>query len=193
MVGTELAIRPATPRQRGHAGWLSTAIGTWVLALLVCLLLAATVSFAPGGHSLARALLGAGARIAPHPASGRTVVYALGLLLNNTIVALWPLTGLFVLRDFPSSLRRVFIGVVVLSGARSAAPLAAAIGLWGTRLLPYIPNAPFELAAITTGGVLYVLASGQRLSGRALRTGVTAVLVLLLIAAALETWAVPAH
>jgi hypothetical protein len=59
--------------------------------------------------------------------------------------------------------------------------------------VPYIPNAPFELAAITTGGVLYVLASRQRISRPALRTGIAAVVVLLTLAAALETWAVPSH
>jgi hypothetical protein len=120
VVGAELAS-PAAKHRSELATWVAVALATWGLALLGCALLALTVGVAPGGHWVAHSLLGASATITPHPASGRTVGYALGLLLNNAIVALWPLTGLFVLRDFPPAWRRVFIAVVVLSGVRSVA------------------------------------------------------------------------
>lgn len=169
------------------------ALAAWALAMVAFASIALVVRFAPGAATVAHALLGTSPGVVPHSSSGRTVGYALGLLVNNTIVALWPLSGLYLLRDLPRVWRRGFIVIVVAASARSVAPVAAATGLWGARLLPYIPNAPFELAAITTGGVLYVLRSDRRISVLALRGGVIAVVLLLMIAAALETWAVPAH
>ncbi len=169
----------------------AVALATWALGVAACALAALSVELVPGAAAIAHSVLGARPGAVPHPASGRTVGYAVGLLVNNAVVALWPLTGLFLLRGAPRSWRRAFVAVVVLSTIRSVVPLAAAIGLWGTRLLPYIPNAPFELGAITTSGVLYVLRSDNRISPRALRSGAAAVGLLLVIAAALETWAVP--
>jgi hypothetical protein len=169
------------------------ALVTWALAVMAFALIVFFVRFAPGGLTIAHALLGTKPDAVPHSTSGRSLGYAFGLLVNNAIVALWPLSGLFLMRDLPSTWRRVFIAIVVAAAVRSVAPVAVATGVWGSRLLPYIPNAPFELAAITTGGVLYVLRSDRRISALALRNGVTAVLLLLLVAAALETWAVPSH
>ncbi len=111
----------------------------------------------------------------PHPTSDRTVGYALRLLFNNAIVALGRLTGLYFLRGRRPRWRRVFLGVVVLSALRSIAPRRGRLGLWGTRLLPYIPNAPFELAAITTSPVLYALRSDSRISLRELSGGITVI------------------
>jgi hypothetical protein len=191
MVSSELTLpRPACV---GRSSLPVVALATWVAAVIGIAVVAIAIATTPDGRLVAHALLGANPRIAPHAASGRTLGYAFGLLVNNAIVALWPLTGLFLLHDFPRSWRRVFIAVVVLAAVRSVVPVAAALGLWGTRLLPYIPNAPFELAAITTGAVLYVLRSDQRISPRSLGTGVVAVGLLLAIAAVLETWAVPAR
>jgi hypothetical protein len=184
-----LIVRPASGP--GVLSLLAVALAAWGFAVVACALATLLIDVVPGAAAIAHSALGAKPGVVPHPASGRTVGYALGLLVNNALVALWPLTGLFLLRDAPRSWRRAFIGVVVVSALRSVVPLAAAVGLWGTRLLPYIPNAPFELGAITTSGVLYVLRSEDRISLRALRYGTAAVGLLLLIAAALETWAVP--
>jgi hypothetical protein len=182
------------PRSVGPTSTLPTvALATWALALLAFALIAFVVRFAPGGATIAHALLGTKPNAVPHSTSGRTLGYAFGLLVNNATVALWPLSGLYLLRDCPRAWRRVFIAIVVLAAVRSVAPAAVATGVWGSLLLPYIPNTPFELAAITTGGVLYVLRSDRQISALALRNGVTAVVVLLVIAAALETWAVPSH
>jgi hypothetical protein len=182
------------PRAVGPTSTLPTvALATWALAVTAFALIAFVVRFAPGGATVAHALLGTKPSAVPHSTSRGTLGYALGLLVNNVIVALWPLSGLYLLRDCPRPWRRVFIAIVVAAAVRSVAPVAVATGVWGSRLLPYIPNAPFELAAITTGGVLYVLRSDRRISAIALRSGVAAVLLLLLIAAVLETWAVPSQ
>jgi hypothetical protein len=189
--------RPGLAAERRSVGPTSTlptiALATWALAVLAFALIAFGARFAPGGATMAHGLLGTKPDAVPRSTSGRSLSYAFGLLVNNAIVALWPLSGLYLMRDLPSSWRRVFIVIVVAAAIRSVAPVAVATAVWGSRLLPYIPNAPFELAAITTGGVLYVLRSDRRISTLALLNGVTAVLLLLLIAAALETWAVPSH
>lgn len=191
MVGTGLTV---TQSHRLDAWALpATALTIWATAALACVLFALVVWLVPDGSVLAHALLGIKPSVVPHSTSNRTLGYALGLLFNNAIVALWPLTGLYILRDVKSRWRRLFLAVVVLFALRSIAPVAAALGLWGTRLLPYIPNAPFELAAITTGAVLYVLGSTQRISGRELTVGIAVVGLLLVTAAALETWAAPLH
>lgn len=163
----------------------------WAAAALSCVLVALMVWLIPDGRAIAHGLLGINPGVVPHATSDGTVGYALRLLCNNAIVALWPLTGLYLLLGVDRRWRRVFLGVVVLSAARSVAPVAFALGLWGTRLLPYIPNAPFELAAITTSPVLYLLRSTQRISFRELTVGITVIGALLVTAAALETWAVP--
>jgi hypothetical protein len=189
VVGTKLTVRLT---HRVDVRTLpAAALTAWATATLASALVALMVWLTPEGGALAHSLLGTGPRVVPHATSNRTVGYALRLLLNNAIVALWPLTGLYILRDVDSWWRRAFMVVVVLSALRSIAPVAAALGLWGTRLLPYIPNAPFELAAITTSPVLYALWSGRRISVRELSVGITVIGALLVTAAALETWAVP--
>jgi hypothetical protein len=121
---------------------LRVTVAAWVAAVLAIVLVALIVGCIPGTTRLAHDAFGISLTVGPHSTSGRSVGYALRVFFNNTLLALWPLTGLYLLRDVPGSWWRVWNGLVVLIAVRNIAPVPAALGVWGVRVLPYIPNAP---------------------------------------------------
>jgi hypothetical protein len=75
--------------------------------------------------------------------------------------------------------------------AVNVVPVGVALGAYGPAVLPYIPNLPFEWAALAAGASAWLLQRHGTLTvhgGLALLTPTTC---MLLAAAALETYAVP--
>lgn len=148
------------------------------------LLWSATVIAA--GASAAGLRLGA-AVSAPHDALAPTVATAWSLLSHNAVVALWPLA--LVALGWPQipAVRRAGDALVMAQlashGATVGLALGAQPGLW--RFLPHLPA---EWVGIAAPGAAWFLARRGLGASRAL-AGVS--LSALLVAAALETWAVP--
>jgi hypothetical protein len=163
----------------------------YLATLAAVLLLAAAVSAAGVIRELAHALVPFDWRIAPHDPNAHNATTALSLWFHNARVALAPLAAAAAVQNHPGRLRRtgdLLLGVVF---AANVVPLAVELGTWGSRLLPYIPNAPVELLALVAGPVSWWLVTRGRLPVRSLWPIAATAVALLLLAACLETWAVP--
>lgn len=128
--------------------------------------------------------------VAPHDPNARTVGTALGLWLHNSKLTLAPIGLAAAVQNHRGKLRTAGDILLAFIFAVDLIPLGVDLGTWGTRLMPYIPNAPAELLAATSGFVSWWLVTRGRLSVRSLLFVVAAIAPLLLIAACLETWAV---
>lgn len=130
-------------------------------------------------------------RTAPHPALNGTLSDALSILQNNLRVLAVPF--LLAALRFPASRLGRPSGDAIIAGliAASTIPVGIALGRWQERLLPYLPQLPFEWAALTvaTGAWLAARHGGARARELAI-LGATAT-VLLIGGASLETWCTP--
>ncbi len=174
-------------RRRGLAEELALAYGAgWTVLVAV----AGVCAVVPGArwlahHELALALH---VRIAPAPApSSRGAAWILVDIIRATG---WPLLAA-IGAQHPSWLRRVTHGAVLASLAANLLPVAAAIGVYRSALVPYLPHLPLELYAITTGPTAWLLSTRGQLTRRELALVALSMLVALALAAGLETWAVP--
>jgi hypothetical protein len=87
--------------------------------------------------------------------------------------------------------RQVGDAVVLVVIAVNAIPVGIALGRWQSRLIPYVPQLPLEWAALILAVSAWLTirtttATRHRIAGLAASTA-----VLVLTAAALETWATP--
>ena len=163
----------------------------YLATLAGLLLLAAAVGAVGPVRDLAHTLVPFDWRIAPHDPNAHDVATALSLWFHNARVALAPLAAAAAVQTHRGRLHRagdLLLGVVF---AANVIPLAVELGTWGSRLLPYIPNAPVELLALVAGPVSWWLVTRGRLPVRSLWLTAAIVVALLLLAACLETWAVP--
>ena len=163
----------------------------YLATLAGLLLLAAAVGAVGPVRGLAHALVPFDWRVAPHDPNAHDTATALNLWFHNARVALAPLAAAAAVQNHAGRLRRigdVLLGVVF---AANVVPLAVELGTWGSRLLPYIPNAPAELLALVAGPVSWWLVTRGRVPLRSLWRIAAIVVALLLLAACLETWAVP--
>lgn len=128
--------------------------------------------------------------VAPHDPNARNISTALRLWLHNSKLSLAPIALAAAVQHHPGKLRRAGDIVLAFIFALDLIPLGVDLGTWGGQLLPYIPNAPVELLAATSGFVSWWLVTRGRLHVRSLLLVVAAVAPLLLLAACLETWAV---
>jgi hypothetical protein len=162
------------------------------LATVAGLLLLATAVGAIGAvRDVAQTVVPFDWRIAPHDPNAHDVATALSLWFHNARLALAPLAAAAAVQTHRGRLRQagdLLLGVVF---AANVIPLAVELGTWGSRLLPYIPNAPVELLALVAGPVSWWLVTRGRLPVRSLWLIAAIVVALLLLAACLETWAVP--
>ena len=115
----------------------------------------------------------------------------LALVAHNLPIAAWPIL-LGVIGANRSARGRIAAdGLVGAALIANTAPVGAALAAYGPRLFPYIPQLPLEWAALTLGTSTWLM---QRRRPLQLAEGIalfalTAALVL--IAAVLETVAVP--
>jgi hypothetical protein len=159
-----------------------TSLGVWALTAAVALITAAL----PAAGQLARDAL----RLALAPASAPSATRMLSVALTNAFAAGWPL--LLALLDGPQRAIRVVHRALIAGWlAVNVIPVGAAIGAYGTRILPYLPHLPLEWTAIALALAGYLHARGRQAPGRALLAPALALAVLLIAAAALETYATP--
>ena len=127
----------------------------------------------------------------PHPALTGTIGDALSILAANARTLAIPfafdLLGLAMSR--PGRLLGD-VGILAVT-AISTVNVGLALGRWGTRLLPYIPQLPLEWAALAFAISAWLHTRDQQTSRRALLPMAALTAALLIAAAAVETWATP--
>lgn len=172
--------------------WLRPYLITYLTTLTGLLVLAAAVAFVTPVRDLAHLILPVQRGHAPHdPTSTHNVATALSLWIHNARLSLAPLAAAAAVQHRPGRLRRAVDVLLIIVLALNLIPVAIELGTWGSRLLPYIPNAPVELLALLTGPVSWWLVTRGRLPLRSLWLSTAAVVALMAAAACLETWAVP--
>ena len=127
----------------------------------------------------------------PHTTLAGSFDDAAGIFQNNARVLAAPF--LLVLLGLPHSRlgRRAGDLVVTALTAASTIPVGLELGRWQGRLIAYLPQLPFEWAALAVA--VHVWISGRSRRGPTHRLMVLAglTLALLIAAASLETWATP--
>lgn len=155
------------------------------------LAVSATCALLPTARLVAHRLLSLELHVRIHPAPRPTLHTAVGLLVNNVRASGWPLLAATLGAARSTVLRRVTHAAVVASLAVNLLPVAAAIGVYRSQLVPYLPHLPLELYAITTGPTAWLLATHGALTRRQIALVAASMLLALIGAALLETWAVP--
>jgi hypothetical protein len=161
------------------AGWLAVAA-----AALLCALV-------PAARWLAHHAFGLQLHARLHRAPAPSVDGALALLANNVRATCWPLLPVALRAERYPGVRRLVDVAVALGLAVNLLPVGAALGAYGPRLVPFLPQLPLELYATTAGPACWWLCSRRALGNRALAAVAGSTLLTLLIAAGLETWGVP--
>jgi hypothetical protein len=129
--------------------------------------------------------LAAGVNPPPH------IEHALTLAAHNVPICAWPLL-LGVAGAHRHRLATRFAdGLVLACMVANTLPVGAALGAYGTRLLPYLPQLPLEWAALALGAGGWLIQRRRALAiGEGLRC-LALIACVLLCAALLETAAVP--
>jgi hypothetical protein len=186
-------LAATTPRHAGHGrlgelrrAWLAAYGATWVLTLIPAALLAIDVAKVDGPvrHTL-------GASLNPQQNPPPNIGHVLMLVAHNLPLAAWPLL-LGVMGAHRRRLTRQLTDTLVAAWlTANVLPVGAALGAYGPRLLAFIPQVPFEWAALALGASAWLM---QRREPLTIREGLALFAViggLLLCAAVLETVAVP--
>lgn len=178
-----LGIAPVASRASGWA-WVYAAL--WASTLL----LAASTATAGGavvGAARAWLDLPLSAQNNPPPA----LWGVLALAAHNVRIASWPLLlGVLGTHRSPRAVRALD-AIVALAALANIAPVGVALGAYGPRLLPFIPQLPLEWAALALGTSSWL---SQRKAPLHLREGLVLfglIVCLLLGAAVLERAGVP--
>jgi hypothetical protein len=189
MAAPELIAPPARHGRLARAAfgaWLTAYVAIWLATLGAAALLAAA-----GGtltdttrHVLALRLSPA---VNPPPSLERV----LGLALHNFPIAAWPLLLGAVGAERHALGRRIGDIAVIGWMAANTLPVGAALGAYGTGLLPYLPHLPLEWAGLALGASGWALQRRQPLE-RAEAVVLLGVLASMLIcAASVEVLATP--
>jgi hypothetical protein len=162
-----------------YAGvWAATLSGWIALELL-----------GEGAKAGARSLIGArpDASAGPEP----RLCHVLALAAHNLPIAAWPLL-LSVVVAHRQRLQRLcadaLLAVVLIV---NTAPVGAALAVYGTRLVVFIPQLPLEWAALSLGAASWLSQRNRPLTPRQGLTMLGVIAALVTVAAALETLAVP--
>jgi hypothetical protein len=161
---------------------VKTAIYTSILTVLI-------VTLAGVAAGLIDAHLAGSTR--PHPTLTGSLSDWLGILSTNLRALAVPFI-LAALR-FPATRLGRTIGDAVVAAliAFSTLSVGVAIGRWGGRLIVYLPHLPLEWAALSLALAAWLLIRTGRAPRRLLVEFAVAIVVLLVGAASLETWATP--
>lgn len=165
--------------------------GAWALAYaaLWAGTLAAAALVALAGHTLTapvKATLALRLTATSQPRAGR----ALALAAHNIPIACWPL----LLGLGPRRSPRTRAALDALIGACALAntiTVGAALGAYGSALIPYIPQLPLEWAGLAGGYGAWLIERARPLRGSERLALLSATVALLALAAASETYAVP--
>jgi hypothetical protein len=188
MATAELGRRAgeASPVRRFWGAWLRAYCGIWTATLVVAMLVVIG-----GGRLKAPVSQFLGARLDPQLNAPPKIGHVLELAAHNLPIEAWPvLLGVLGAHRHPTAKT---IADIVVGAAMTVNILivGSALGAYGPALLPYVPQLPLEWAALALGASSWLLQRRQALTVRegALCVGVIA--CVLLLAAALETVAVP--
>jgi hypothetical protein len=159
---------------------------TWALTLAPAALLA----IAPARlQALVRGALGATLRAQRNPPPN--IGHVLVLLTHNLPLASWPLL-LGVLEAERHHLARGLADTLVaVCLAVNTLPVGAALGVYGLALLPFVPQVPFEWAALALGASAWFLQRREPLRGTEKIALLALIAGALACAGTLETVAVP--
>ncbi len=177
---------PTPPARRLGARLAIAYAAGWSVVLAMALACAVL----PAARRLAHVAFGLALRARLHPPPAPSAAGALSLLANNARAAGWPLLPCALDAGRYPVLRRLVDVTVLLGVAVNLLPVGAALGVYRVRLLPYLPQLPFELYGVTSAAAGW-RASRRRLHRRELAAAAASVLIALILAAVLETWAVP--
>jgi hypothetical protein len=157
----------------------------------VALSAAAVIGFTTLGIGLALVDPALAGSTRPHPAFTGSVGDAVAILQNNARVLATPF--LLVLLGFPRSRLGRRAGDLILTAltAASTIPVGLELGRWQGRLLPYIPQLPLEWAALALALGAWLTTRADQASRRQLVVLAASITVLLVGAAAIETWCTP--
>jgi hypothetical protein len=186
-------LSPSRPRGRRRwfpadlpATWLYAYATVWIVTLVsaAVVVIAGPPLIVPVRHVLGLTL---SAHRNPHPNIGRI----LASVAHNTPIVGWPLLlGIMGAHRHPTA-RYGADGVLLACVLLNTLQVGAALGAYGTALLAYIPNVPFEWAGLALGASAWLLQRRRALTvgqGFALLALIVGVL---LCAATLETVGVP--
>lgn len=189
MAATELT--GARPRPRPPAGGIGRA---WVCAYTAIwsVTLTAAAVVALGGAALSQRTRGAlGLALTPAGNPPPSPERVLALAAHNVPIAAWPLLLGLLADPRRRIVRHAADGLVAVCLLANAAPVGAALGAYGARVLPYVPQLPIEWAGLALGYGSW-LVGRRRTIGAAERAGwLTAIILVLVLAAIIETVAVP--
>jgi hypothetical protein len=184
MAAAELSnARPGARCQRSLMCTLAESyLALWASTIAVAGL--CTIAF----RSDARAILGLhlAGRLAPAASATRM----LSLVAHNLPIAGWPLL-LGRMRITRALARRLTDALVLGCALANIAPVALAIGGYGTALLPYVPQLPVEWAALAAGYGSWAHARRSPLDAHTVAKLAVSIALFVLAAASLETFAVP--
>lgn len=185
MAAAELTRRERRPGARALARcWALAYVLVWAATLLP----AGAVALAGGGAAgVVRGVLGLALRPDAAPAASAAV----GVWLHNLPICGWPL----LLTPLGAHRRRAWrvAGDLLVGGCAvmNALPVGAALGAYGGALLPYVPQLPAEWAGLAAGAGWWLACRRQAPRLRDALVWAALIAVLLLAAAAIETWGVP--
>lgn len=188
MAAAELRPPGDTRRCRLPAGlaktWLCVYAGIWTLTLVLA---AGAAVGTVGVRASVRHLLGLTLEPDPAPQLG----HVLDLAAHNIPIVSWPLL-LGVMGGHRSRLIRGFFDAMVGAWVfANALPVGAALGAYGTVLLPYVPQLPLEWGGLALGACGWLAQRREALSLRE-ALGLFALIVgVVVCAAVVETVAVP--
>ena len=181
---TEAAPARARSLDRPAAAFLATYAALWASTLAAAA--ATTIAGASARHAVRRLL---GLTLTPDaaPSVGRILAIA----AHNLPIAAWPLLLGIAGTATGQRTRTIADSVLVGCTVANTLPVGAAIGAYGTPLLRYIPQLPLEWAGLAVGYSSWLAQRRQPLNAQTRLAWLAAVAVIIVIAAATETIAVP--
>jgi len=187
MAAAELS-RAASAPGRSPARWAAAFLATYA-ALWGCTLAAAAPVAAGAGAGRVRSILALTLTPARNPPP--TLARILALAAHNLPIAAWPLLlGVAGTASSPLA-RRAADSLVVGCALANTLPVGAALGAYGARLVPYIPQLPLEWAALAAGYCSWIHQRREPLNATQRFTWLALTTALVIGAAVIERAAVP--
>ena len=171
---------PVRPLAEGYAA-------AWALLLTSTL----TAALVPGAAWLVHALLGLPLHVRIHPAPPPTIHGTVLVFAMNIRATCWPLIPAALGASRFAPLRWLIHVVVAFSVVSNLLPVGTALGVYGPRLVPYLPQLPFELYAVSGGATCWWACCDRSLGWAQLVWIGCSIAAALAVAAPLESWGTP--
>jgi hypothetical protein len=178
------------PTRRLRAGRLGSCLDAYAAIWTATLTAAFVVALA--WQTLARPVQQLlGLRLTPYTNPPPDIERVMALAAHNIPIAAWPLLlGVMGAHRSPRG-RRIADCLVLACIVANILPVGAALGAYGVALLPYIPQVPLEWAGLALGAGSWLVQRQSPLTAGEGWRWFALISVVLVAAAALETFAVP--